>query len=117
MVDACWDLFGTKIAETQTAFGPGACNAIYPSSLTPNLVAGAPIQGRILKCELKAPDPADYTVGFTPEQWSRLNAIFAGGVCDWSKPGVKETDAKTWAFFGPSPQNQLFDVTDSHGQP
>jgi hypothetical protein len=110
VVDACWDLSGNKIAETQ-AFGTGQCNTIYPPSLTPNLVAGAPIQDRILKCQLKTPDAADYAVSFSAGQWSRLNAIFPEGVCDWSKPGVDETEVKTWASFGPSPQNQLFDVT------
>ena len=107
-VDACWDLSGVRRAETQTAFGPGLCNTIYPASRTPNLVAGAPIQGRILECQLKAPDPADYAVGFTAAQWGRLHAIFPGG---------EATHAKTWASFGPSPRNQLYDVTDPHGQP
>jgi hypothetical protein len=33
-------------------------------------------------------------------------------VCDWSKKGVKQVKARTWASFGPSPVNQVFDVLD-----
>ena len=81
--------------------------------MTPNLVAGAPLAGTILKCQLKAPDAADYSVSFTPEQWSRLNQIFATGVCDWPKPGVEESgELKTWASFGPSPQRLNTEVAE-----
>ena len=31
-------------------------------------------------------------------------------VCDWSKKGVKQVKARTWAPYGPSPVNQVFDV-------
>jgi hypothetical protein len=113
VVDACWDASGNKIVDTNaSAFGPSPCNTLDPSSMTPNLAAGAPIQGRIIKCQLKAPDPADYHVSFTAAQWTKLNQIFATGVCDWSKPGVEETaDSTTWASFGPSPKNLIFDIT------
>jgi hypothetical protein len=40
-----------------------------------------------------------------------LKAIFPGGVCDFSKPGVAQTPVVTWASFGPNPKNQIFDVT------
>jgi hypothetical protein len=33
---------------------------------------------------------------------------------NWSgsgKPGVEETEAKTWVSFGPSPQSLIFDIT------
>jgi hypothetical protein len=113
VVDACWDASGNKIVDTNaSAFGPSPCNTLDPSSMTPNLAAGGPIQGRIIKCQLQAPDPADYHVSFTAAQWTKLNQIFATGVCDWSKPGVEETaDSTAWASFGPSPKNLIFDIT------
>jgi hypothetical protein len=34
------------------------------------------------------------------EQWNRLRAVFFGGVCDWSKPGVGQVPlAGTWVRF------------------
>jgi hypothetical protein len=35
------------------------------------------------------------------------------GVCNWSKPGVEQTEEiRTWASFGPSPKNLVFDVLE-----
>jgi len=112
-VDACWDSSFNKIVEPAVSpWAPSVCNTLYPASRTPNLVAGAPIESSVIKCQLKAPDPADYAVAFTAPQWATLNAIFPTGVCDWSKPGVEQTDElKTWASFGPSPKNLVFDIT------
>jgi len=56
-------------------------------------------------------------VSFTLAQWTRLNQIFSTGVCDWSKPGVEETqESVTWASFGPSPANLIFDITNPEVQ-
>jgi len=41
---------------------------------------------------------------------ARLTTIFSGGVCDWTKPGVEQTPVVTWASFGPSPKNLVFNV-------
>lgn len=39
---------------------------------------------------------------FTPAQRVRLEAIFAGGVCDWSRPGVGQQPVSgTWQELGP----------------
>jgi hypothetical protein len=33
-------------------------------------------------------------------------------VCDWRKAGVEQTgELTTWASFGPSPKNLIFDIT------
>ena len=47
---------------------------------------------------------------FTPAEMTRLIAIFPGGVCDWSKPGVNQTPVVTWASLGPSPKNLIFSL-------
>jgi hypothetical protein len=40
---------------------------------------------------------SDYKVTFTADEMVRLKQIFAGGVCDWSKPGVEQQPmAGTW---------------------
>lgn len=111
-VDACWTTSGQKIVETQTLDGPGQCNQLFPVGVPPEYVAGAPIQLDTVKCKLKPIDMADYAVPFSAQQRARLNAIFADGVCDWSKPGHQQVKAVPWASFGPSRVNQVFDLLD-----
>ena len=110
VVDACFAPDGSKIVEAQTAFGPGQCNTLYPASMAPSLVAGAPLASAGIKCHLKPITPADYTVSFTPAQWTALHAAFPAGVCDWNKPGVEQTRARPWASVGPSPMNLVFNI-------
>ena len=40
---------------------------------------------------------------FSALQWTRLNTVFAGGVCDWSKPGVGQQDAISPLTFAAGP--------------
>lgn len=82
-VDTCWDKSNTPITEKAIE----ACAGIYPLNSTPRLVAGAPVDSAILKCQRKDVDMNDYKVAFTPEQERNLRDIFSRGVCDWSKPG------------------------------
>jgi hypothetical protein len=96
-VDACWTEDARKIEETQSYDGPGECGALYPAFPVPLLVAGAPLVDDIVKCQLKPPDPSDYAVPMTPEQWARLGRIFPEGVCDWTRPGVgQEAQTGVW---------------------
>ena len=47
----------------------------------------------LLKCQLKPVALADYTgISFSAGQQARLLAAFAGGVCDWSRPGVGQQE-------------------------
>jgi hypothetical protein len=66
------------------------CNTLFPINATVRLAAGGTLSGSILKCQLKPIDPADYAPSFSATDMARLHAIFPNGVCDWSKPGVKE---------------------------
>jgi hypothetical protein len=71
---------------------------------SPRQVAGGPLEENILKCQLKPLNPSDYApVVFTPAQWTRLNAAFPGGVCDWSKPGVGQQEAISPLTFAAGP--------------
>ena len=101
LVDACWtrEELPQKIVE-RLAYQAGRCDEIFPSYSSPRGVAGAPIAGDIIKCQLKPIDPADYTVSFTPDEMARLERIFPEGVCDWSKPGAGQQPlAGTWLNF------------------
>ena len=102
LVDACWsrDEQPEKIVEEQTR-GAGRCEELYPSPPAPREVAGAPLAGDIVKCDLRTVDASDYEVSFTAAETDRLRGIFADGVCDWSKPGIGQAPLKgTWLTFG-----------------
>jgi len=76
-------------------------------SLSPRQVAGGPRAENVLKCQLKALVRTDYPAGtFTDAQWTRLQAVFSTGVCDWSKPGVGQTTAVSPLTFSAGPGGQ-----------
>lgn len=98
-VDACFTAEGEKIVEAASYDGSridssGRCNALYPVHGEPRLMAGAPLENDIAKCQLKPIDYADYKVSFTDAQKQRMAAIFPEGVCDFSKPGVGQVPLK-----------------------
>jgi hypothetical protein len=114
LVESCYDADGKQIIESQ-AFDrsrvfdntEGVCNTLYPPHSGTRMIAGAPLESDVLKCQLKPLDRADYTVTFTDAEWARLERIFPTGVCDWSKPGVGQDVApRTWLSYGPSPVNR-----------
>ncbi len=114
-VDGCFTKSTTPafIAEAQTlsSKADSQCNTLYPSWTAPRIEAGGPVAANKLKCELKPVAAADYKAAFTAPELTRLQAIFPGGVCDWSKRGVGQTGVVPYASFGPSPVNLVFDVT------
>ena len=86
------------------------CSDLYPVYSAPRIEAGGPLAANIMKCQLKPVDAKDYKVPVSASDMTRLKAIFAGGVCDWSKAGVEQTTVVTWASVGPSPKNLIFDI-------
>ncbi|MBZ5556022.1 MAG: DUF6351 family protein [Acidobacteriia bacterium] len=89
------------------------CSALYPVYSNTRTEAGGSVAGNVLKCQLKPIDPKDYKVMFSADERARLNKIFPGGVCDWSKPGVNQSPVVTWPSFGPSPEHLLMDAGKS----
>jgi hypothetical protein len=115
-VDGCYDAQTPPQfhAEPQTFSSDRSssfCNNLWPSFGFPRLVAGGPLSANILKCELKPIDTRDYKVTFSAAEMQRLQSIFPNGVCDWSKRGVERRGVVTWASFGPSPDNLVWDIT------
>ncbi len=98
LTDACYTQTGERIAEPQV-FGSGQCNTLYPAFPSPRMVAGSPMAIDVIKCQLKPIDMADYKVPVSDADKARLQAIFPGGVCDWSKPGVDQQNQKTWLSY------------------
>lgn len=103
LVDTCWspDAVPTRVEEPATyGANNGTCNTYYPSFKSPRLVAGAPLQNNVIKCQLKRIDRSDYTVTFTDPEFARLKSIFPEGVCDYGKPGVEQRHMRsTWQHF------------------
>lgn len=92
----------------------GSCNSLFPPHAGLRLVAGGPLTNDVLKCQLKPIDYADYSVEFSADEKSRLESIFAEGVCDWSKPGVHQQVNQTWLSFGPSEVNRYAGVDSTN---
>ena len=87
------------------------CSALYPVYSNVRHEAGGPLAANVLKCQLEPVDARKYGVPFTAAEAVRLQKIFSGGVCDWSKPGVNQVPVVTWGSFGPSPHNLSADAT------
>jgi hypothetical protein len=93
-------------AQSTRVYDMAACDAdkYLKPSLSPRQVAGGPRTEDVLKCQLKPLDAADYgNVAFSNAQWTRLQAVFPGGVCDWSKPGVGQQAAESPLTFRNGP--------------
>ena len=102
LTDACWsrDEEPVRIAEPQVR-GVGQCEELYPSSPSPREVAGGPLTSDIVKCQLKPVDRDEYAVSFSAAEMDRLRKLFPAGVCDWTQPGVGQTELRgTWLTFG-----------------
>jgi hypothetical protein len=75
------------------------CDQTVTSYGTPRQGADGPLTEDVMKCQLKPLRRDDYSVTFTDEQWSRLEQVFADGVCDYSKPGVSQGGAIPWLTY------------------
>ncbi len=115
-VDGCWQEAKGEIparftAEPQTFSSrpDSECNRTLPSYSFARQVAGGPLDGNILKCQLKPIDAKDYAVTLGAAEMQRLRRVFPDGVCDWSKPGVGQVPVIPWSSFGPAPGNRLLE--------
>jgi hypothetical protein len=61
--------------------------------------ADGPLSDDVMKCRLKPMRRDDYPVGFSDEQWARLEAAFPDGVCDYAKPGVAQRATIPWLTY------------------
>lgn len=105
VLDGCWTPTGDRVDEPVVYGAPGVCNGFYPAHGDARMVAGSPVANDIVKCRLKAIDPREYAQPLTAEQLRRLSTIFPDGVCDFSRPGVKQgLLKKTWLSLPGSDQ-------------
>jgi hypothetical protein len=102
--DLCYLTGDTSFTTPVTDQAVCDADARLQKHSSPRQVAGGPIEENILKCQLKPLNPADYAPAtFTAGQLARLNAVFPGGVCDWSKPGVGQQPAVSPLTFAAGP--------------
>jgi hypothetical protein len=81
----------------------GPCQTLLPVTRTPRMVAGMPLTDDIIKCQLKAINPADYNPALSAAQLTQLTQIFPEGVCDFSKPAAGDVQkSMIWPSFGGS---------------
>jgi hypothetical protein len=85
--DACWTAAGVRIDEVLDLATPGQCLDQYPVHGNPRLAAGNALADDAIVCTRRPLQRAAYAVTFTDAQWTRLEAVFAQGVCDASQPG------------------------------
>jgi hypothetical protein len=103
--DACFNSAGATDSDLLVDVGldSDAClvGAIAKNMKSPRVVSGGPLAENVFKCQLKSlnlSDPDYQGIAFTPDQAARLAAVFPNGVCDWTKPGVSQTNAVPTTF-------------------
>jgi len=85
-----------------------ACDQTVASYGTPRQGADGPLAEDVMKCRLKPMRRDDYPVTFTDEQWTRLQAAFPTGVCDYSKPGLHQRGAVAWLTYQDARGNVIY---------
>jgi hypothetical protein len=87
--DYCYLTIDTMMQTKVTDQATCDADAKLVPHKSPHQVAGGARAENILKCQLKPLSFSDYSgVVFTAGQQTRLQAVFPGGVCDWTLPGV-----------------------------
>jgi hypothetical protein len=75
------------------------CGRAFPYYADPRIAAGGPFTDDVVKCRLRPLRRSDYPSSLDAGQWARLKAVFPGGACDYTKPGVGRTTTVTWLSF------------------
>src|SRR5258705_12631311 len=99
-VDFCFLTGDTNFTTPVTDMALGDADPRLPKHASPRQVAGGPLAENILKCELQPLNSVDYAPQvFSTAQWTRLQATFPDGVCDWSEKGVGQRSAASPLTF------------------
>ncbi len=100
--DGCYLSATQLIHQPLTDPATGQCAARFPVAANTRLAAGQPLSEMAMKCQLTPLNFGSYpNVTFTADQQTQLKAVFPGGVCDYSKPGVKQgKPLGVWLSYG-----------------
>jgi len=101
LVNACYAAKeGFLVTAVEKITDMAKCNQIFPAYSHPRIAAGGPETDDVFKCQLRPIAASDYKTAPTAAQMAALQAAFPGGVCDYTKPGVGQTQKiVTWAIF------------------
>jgi hypothetical protein len=121
-VDSCWNSSAGWVTDatacntganphTNSAVTGSGGTALYEPAVNEwpvwrdtRVAAGEDLTSDIMQCQLKPLVASDYSVTFTPTQWSRMNAVFADGVCDFTKPGRgQNAPPQQWLTYADGP--------------
>ena len=93
--DRCYDGSGQKVSDDLCG------QAVVTTFGTPRTVAGDAITTDTNKCQLRPLSRNDDygLIPFTDAQWAMVQTLFAGGVCDFSKPGVDQQPTMPWQTY------------------
>jgi uncharacterized tannase-like protein DUF6351 len=93
--DRCYDGNGQKLLDQICG------EAVVTTFGTPRTVAGDAITTDTNKCQLRPMNRNDNygLIPFTDDEWTRLQAVFPDGVCDFSKPGVDQQGTVPWQTY------------------
>jgi hypothetical protein len=109
------DAFDFCYLTSDTAFAhkitdPAVCDGdrFLKPHASPRQVAGGPVAENVLKCQLRPLDRHDYVStatpgGLTDDQLARLRGVFPRGVCDFTRRGVGQDDARSPLDFSAGP--------------
>jgi hypothetical protein len=102
VTDRCQNVPGVEM--TTLPGGEQVCGqaTLQTRLSTPREVAGDDVLNDRVACRLRPIERSDFSfmlLPFTDAQWTRLQAAFPGGVCDWSKPGQGQGAAQTWLTY------------------
>lgn len=114
VVNGCWAPDATSIDLANIVNDLDRCTSTwYPVSGNPRVVAanGSRDASLVTKCQLKPLSRGDYAgVTFSEAQWARLEAVFPGGVCDWSKPDAAWSTSLPWLGFAGGPGGEPLNI-------
>jgi hypothetical protein len=122
--DVCFNNNGATAANVDASqeipLNSPACTVgpVAIAMRSPRIIAGGPLAENVFKCQLKPLNTldADYNGAFfNAGQQARLAAVFPNGVCDWTRPGVGQTNAVLTTFqngpggvpLGPAPVSSI----------
>lgn len=89
---------------TGTDLPSAYCDAVVQAYSTPRMEAGMATTDDTQKCQLVPLEEFDYGgVTFTEAEWTRLEATFPDGVCDYSRPSVGDQDTVPWLTYADGP--------------
>ena len=98
-------LLSTDAAQTTKVTDTAVCDAdpFLKASSSPRQAAGGKLSENVLKCDLRAINAVEYGGRLDAGQITRLQGVFPGGVCDWSKPGIGQQAAVSPLTFAAGP--------------